>query len=524
MIKRVPKFYGNVKINNRLPTYELLSKLNIVSHPSSGFVNWSSIGLLIEHKISNLIRKHLNSIHGEEVKLSLISNKELWERTGRWENTEIFKLDNDKLLVPTSEEQITDHVDKNLKSYKELPILLYQINTKFRNEKRPRGGLLRGKEFLMNDGYSFDIDEKNAMKSYNSIVEAYHKIFTDLRVPYIKANADSGDIGGDLSHEWHYIDKTGEDLVFTCDSCGNISNIEKTLSIGESQYDVDVKYFTTNDRNTLICAYYPKGRILEPKFIKSELELPEDLIETTDLTEFSDISKRVIRIMDSRLTSRSNFPDFPIDFVNRSLITTLTDIPIVLAQEGETCHECEEGKLNSSPAIEVGHTFYLGDKYSKPMNCKIDIPEGNKTKSVNLMMGCYGIGISRIIAAIAEINRDEQGLRWPSIISPWNITIVSKDHYDFIKTLDFDYRLDDRDENFSKKINLSNSLGIPLIVILGRSFPICEIEIRGKLYSQSWKEQYPKLKDKYQWTVNNGKHFVHKDGLTSIVNILLNDM
>lgn len=566
-IKTVPKSYGNqlskFKYSKQIPTHEVLTKLGYITYPRAGLVNWSKMGLLIQNKISQIIRQRMDEIQFEEVSLSLISHKELWKLTNRWDQEEIFKLVGDEyLLVPTAEEEITNYVKKQfLESYKNFPLALYQINPKFRNEKRPRGGLLRGKEFLMKDAYSFDLNESEAMKTYEKVVGAYHKIFQDLGIPYVKAEADSGDIGGSLSHEWHYLNSSGEDTVFECNECHNVSNMEKALSYPkeiDETIEVSVKYFTTEDKSTLICAYYPSNRVLEPKFIQNEI--PDiDLDSINDLSEFNhDISTRIVRIMDSRLSSRSKFPDFPIsNFINRSLITTLTDIPIVLAQEGEICGHCEEGKLSASSAIEVGHTFYLGDKYSKPLDLEVDVPTlNNSIEKQRIMMGCYGIGISRIIAAIAEINRDEKGLKWPRSIAPWEVTVVEvskqkqlknvndnnhhnnpqdnfQEIYNILNQANVDYRLDNRSDSMGKKLKQSDLLGIPLSIILGNQYPIIEIEVRGNKKNNnnnSWLQSYTENKGQFDWKVetdaqgNDTKHYIHKDGLVTVVNSLLNDM
>ncbi|KAK6458902.1 prolyl-tRNA synthetase, cytoplasmic [Scheffersomyces xylosifermentans] len=556
-VKTVPKLYCNnvdtLKYSSSIPTHELLTKLNFVNHPKSGLVHWSPLGLTMVNKISDIIRQRMDEIDFEELSLSLLSHNSVWRKSGRWDHSsELFKLKGEEyLLVPTAEEEIVTYVTNNITSYKNLPLLYYQINPKFRNEKRPRGGLLRGKEFVMKDAYSFDSNEENAMKTYHNVVGAYVKIFEDLRLPYTKAEADSGDIGGSLSHEWHYIDETGEDTVYTCDSCGSVSNVEKTLSYPESTdenipIEVSVRYFTTEDKSTLICAYYPTERNLEPKFVKNEVpdldldEVDQDKI----LKEFSNedtlISKKIIRIMDSRLHSRANFPDFPITFINRSLITTFTDIPIVSAVENEICGKCEEGQLHSQRAIEIGHTFFLGDKYTKPLECSIDFPVNDKgqVERRNLIMGCYGIGVSRIIASIAEINKDSKGLNWPQIVAPWTVTVVeakeSKDFAKFYAELNqnaVDYRLDNRPKvGLGKKIYQSALVGIPLVVILGKKYPIIEIEVRGKRYSDNlaWKELY-ESKD-FEWKYdtdeqgNDIKHYVHQDGFVQVIKALLKDM
>ena len=558
-LQSVPQLYlTNVDLDSRsivkTPTNFLLSKLGFVQHPKAGLVNWLPMGLLTLNNASTIIHKRMKEAGAEEMSLSLLSSSDLWEESGRWNNSELFKLQdstgNKFCLAATCEEEITKLVHANMNSYKNMPLLYYQIKEKFRDEKRPRSGLLRGREFVMKDAYSFDVDEEKALESYEKVVRAYSKILEDLKIPFVKAEADTGDMGGSLSHEWHYRSRIGEDTLFTCDNCNHSSNAEKTQSFPhdlDSSIPVSVRYFTTENNTTLICAYYPSGRHLEHNFIREHI--PDIIIDGPDekliLEEFSNIdtliSKRVVRIMDSRLTLRSNFPDFPIPFVNRSLITTLIDIPLVRAEEGELCAICEEGSLKSGTSIEVGHTFYLGDKYTRSLDCKVEVPDHQgKPQQKNILMGCYGIGVSRLVAAVAEINRDNLGLRWPSSMAPWQATIVESPSFNpkerdiFVNAITgtgVTYRLDDRDKvGFGKKIAQSQMVGIPLAVILGKSFPVVEIEIRGKRHNndQSWMSLYEK-KDFY-WQVERDptgqdlKHFVHIEGLSTVMNSLLSSM
>lgn len=440
-------------------------------------------------KLQSIIHKHMVAAGGEEVNLSLFSSSELWQKTGRWNNTELFKLDDgETCLAATCEEEITELVKNQLSSYKSLPLLYYQIKEKYRDEKRPRGGLLRGREFIMKDAYSFDVSEQSAMDTYEKVTQAYHGVFQELGLPYVRAEADTGDIGGSLSHEWHYVHAQGEDTVFVCDSCGSTTNMEKTLSFPQEQQDctdVSVRYFTTKDKKTLVCAYYPSTRALQSTLIKEEIpELDTTLCdESTILSQFSDpetmLDKKVVRIMDSRLTSRSHFPDFPIPFVNRSFITTLTDVPIVTAEAGEVCGSCEDGLLSSQRAIEVAHTFYLGDKYTRPLDCKVQVPGDNGvTEERSLIMGCYGIGLSRIIAAIADICKDEQGLNWPPAISPWTATIICNGDIDseiqkVLETVPMDMCIDSRPKiGVGKKIRQSQAMGIPMSVVIGKKVEV----------------------------------------------------
>ena len=216
----VPKLYlNNVELSGNdltgIPTHELFTKFGFINHPKPGLVHWLPVGLAISQNVSRVIHRRMRECNAEEINLSLLSSSQLWQETGRWDNSELFKLKdsskNDFCLVATCEEEITKLIGANLNSYKNLPLLYYQINEKFRDEKRPRSGLLRGREFLMKDAYSFDLNEEAAMKTYNKVVDAYYKIFQDLRIPFVKADADTGEIGGTLSHEWHYLHKVGED-------------------------------------------------------------------------------------------------------------------------------------------------------------------------------------------------------------------------------------------------------------------------------------------------------------------------
>lgn len=495
-MKLIPKFYGNETLQNisKIPTHELLSKLGFVNHPKAGLVNWLPLGLTVQRKVLNLVRTKMNKYNFEEVSLSSLTDDALWKVTGRYEKSEeLFKLAGETLLLaPTAEEEITSLVKKNVNSYKNFPIRYYQINSKFRNEKRPRGGLLRGKEFLMKDAYSFDVNEETAWVSYEKATLAYGEIFEELEVPFVRAEADSGDIGGSKSHEYHYLDDSGEDVVFVCDGCGAGSNIEVALHsqshAGVST--VSTAYYTNNEKT--IKAHYPTGRTLQPTFLKSVIEGP--------LHKVTAPVGPIIDVYDTRLPNSGGS----------------TSLPIVLTENGDSCSECD-GSLHSSKAIEVGHTFFLGDKYSKPLDLTIPGTPNNA------IMGCYGIGISRIIASVAEINRDIHGLIWPRCIAPWDVTIVETTKTDFSEVYqaleDVDYKLDNREKiGLGKKITQSNMVGIPLVLILGRSYPLVEVEVRAKI-GEIWKSSQKDAD--FEWNVEGDKHFVHKDLIAKVIEILL---
>lgn len=562
-LKRVPKLYCHgikqLDLVSSIPTTDLLVKLNFIHQPRSGLFNYLPMGLGVLDKLKGVIDESMTRANFDKVQLGLLSLLESWRTTGRYNNPELYKVrgaggtKDDYVLLATAEEDMTQLIKLfAFASPKEYPVLVYQINDKFRDELRPRGGLLRGKEFVMKDGYSFDIDEPLAMKSYKTVTEAYHRIFKALKTPYVVADADTGDIGGSLSHEWHYLHPTGGDTVFTCTNCGNVSNVEKTLSYAEvteesaKTTEVGVKYFITKDDKTLVCVYYPLQRQLQESFVALEvpdIDLSNRLSQEEILAIFSDkdqlIDKRIVRLMDARLNHRSPLPDFPVPFISRSLISTLFDVPLVSAEEGDICAVCDEGTLQPAKAIEIGHTFYLGDKYSSSLGLTID--------SKSVQMGCYGIGLLRIVAALGEIHRDGKGLRWPRVIAPWDATLidirknVGGDHYSenhdvvqLCKQLEsngIDYRLDDRSKyRLGSKVHHSNLVGIPLVIILGKRFPqYVEIETRYTTSMEHWKHLY-EHQHTFHWEVeqdgdgNVHKHTVALEGAIQVIEALLEDM
>lgn len=551
LYQAVPPLYQAAAeaLDPKVPTHDVLTRLRYVTSPKPGLVHWMPMGMLVLNKTKQLVARQMQRAGAHEVSLSPLSHLELWQKTGRWGGSELFKLKDsggsEYCLAPTGEEEITTLVKQQVASYKSLPLLYYQIGTKFRDEKRPRGGLLRGREFVMKDAYSFDVDEPAAMAAYHSMVQAYRAVLGALKVPFVQADADLGDIGGPLSHEWHYVHPSGEDTLFVCDGCGHTLNVEKTLSYPVEEQlhsDVAVRYYTTHDRTTLVCAYYPALRVIRPSFLAdtiADLDLSGALAEADVLALFQDreslLDKRVVRVMDSRLDLRLNFPDFPVPFANRSLVTTLTDVPIVEAHAGELCSHCSDGTLHAERAIEVGHTFYLGDKYTKALQCTVEVPQADGSVAAqNVLMGCYGIGISRIIAAAADINRDRAGLRWPAAIAPWQVTVVAAaegsaaaEVAHALEAAGIDARVDDRAKiGLGRKIRDSNATGIPLVAIVGKQYPQVELEVRGLRRSRLWEAEHSR--QAFAWDVDASgaaeKHVVGHENVPRVAAALLADM
>ncbi|KAI8383298.1 uncharacterized protein GWK60_L04873 [Nakaseomyces glabratus] len=497
-----------------IPTLDVLQNLGFIRRTQSGLFNWLPLGLRTLHKLEALVRKRMDEdASAIEVSLSSLSPKINWEKTGRWDKSnELFKVkDNNAFeycLTPTCEEDITSLMKNYIKSYKDLPITAYQISRKYRDEKRPRGGLLRGREFIMKDAYSFASSEEQAIEIFNKMDSVYDKIFSDLKIPYKAAYADSGEIGGDLSKEYHFLNSFGEDTVFSCDSCGTSSTIEKCNSLPEEDGmcsgDVGVVYGLSEDHTTLVCFYYPAERQFNWNLAQSVMENDLDMalkdvgndkiLEMYQSENEDYMFSKILRVMDVRINSRSNFPDFPLSKYLKNNFGQIDGISIVDATDKEICGKCEDGTLHASNSIEVGHIFHLGDKYSKPF--EVNFKDENNSDDSIVSMGCYGIGISRLIGAAAEIGRDHMGLRWPQVIAPYQVSVVTSNNEGMVaindmkkslmKNLDT-FDLDDlhRSTGFGGRIALSHAIGIPICVIIGtKSWPNVEIEVRGKKWDK----------------------------------------
>lgn len=532
---------------SKLSTTELLIKAGFIAQPNAGLTNWLPLGKETLENVKKIIHRHHKEAQCVEVSLSSLSHNSIWEKTNRWNNNELFKV-GDFCLAATAEEEITTLMTPFLQSYKKLPFIGYQLTRKYRNEKRSRGGLLRGREFYMKDAYSFDSTPENALTSFNKMNGVYEKIFNDLRLPWVKANADSGDIGGDLSYEWHIVSDVGEDTVVKCNECGACGNVERVHSLKEDGYvdESDVSYFLNNEHE-LICVYYPKGRKLSMKFLKEEdlVEINEHLgdgekalsiFETEN--EENDNLMTIYRLCDVNVGPGTKMPDLPVPFSKNHMIT-FQGLDITEAQEGDVCSHCEKGRLIEMKGVEVGHTFYLGTKYSEPLNATFI--DGNNEKKY-FEMGCYGIGVSRIVGVIAEILRDETGLRWPAAIAPLQVSIIKSGELsgkdaeieDFIDKLRLNKKVrlevdESEDIGFGKKLTKSKFIGIPLQVILGKSYPIVEIEVRGTFFSENYKKEMLEKGDEWGWKEDTSKfgdikHTVDITHAGEVIELLLKDL
>ncbi|KAK9234866.1 hypothetical protein V1525DRAFT_382610 [Lipomyces kononenkoae] len=478
--------------SERESTTDLLIRAGFIRKSSAGIYSLLPLGIFVQRKLAALIHRNMYMAGASEISLPSLLSPNAWIATGRWANTELYKLkdssDSEFCLAPTHEEEITSLVSREVNSFRQLPLRLYQIGRKYRDERRPRGGMLRGREFLMMDLYSFDTTTEAALATYEEIKLAYRSIFDTLGIKYAVSEADSGSIGGDLSHEFHYITPVGEDTLITCDSCDYTANVEVAMSYPPEDYVVDpsnvaVKYGLTTD-NTLLVIYYPPDRVVNDILIKRELPNYDPSVgnPVIEFTRNGDpMVQRIIRIFDERVSEKSSLPDLPVS-VNIGNITTLRFPCVEVALQShpnETCPRCMDGTLGASRAVEVGHTFYLSTKYSSILKAQYTAEDGTK-KSVE--MGCYGIGVSRIISAVAEITRDHKGLSWPVAICPFEVVLVTKPRTERIDDLAIklyqDLRkagceavIDDRDDkSFGWKLSDSKFLGFPVSVVIGNKY------------------------------------------------------
>ena len=369
-----------------LISHKLMVRSGMIKKTAAGIYNWLPLGYKVLKKVENIVRKNLDGFGGQEILMPMVQPAELWKESLRFDQygKELLKFkdrsERDFVLGPTHEEIICEIFRSYPISYKDLPINLYQIQTKFRDEIRPRFGVMRCREFLMKDAYSFDIDEKGMEMSYKNMKEAYVSTFDDIGLDYRIVKADTGNIGGDVSEEFHIIADSGEDLLAISDSSDFAANVE----------------------------------VLEYEKDPSELD-------------------------------------------------------------GEPSPD-GKGKLIIKRGIEVGHIFQLGQKYSEKMSVSIKDSSG---QSIDVFMGCYGIGVSRIVAAAIEQNHDDKGIIWPYAIAPFHVNIICLDPkkdevlkecesvYQILKDAGHDVLLDDRDIRAGQKFTDNEILGIPYSIVIG---------------------------------------------------------
>lgn len=463
----------------------------------------------------------MQSVGASKVSLSSLSSQALWERSGRLEgkDSELFQLEDRKgsrfLLSPTHEEEITSIVKHAVHSYKDLPLRLYQVSRKYRDEARPRQGLLRGREFVMKDMYTFDVTEEKAMETYAEVSKAYRGFLDEVNLPYLVADAASGSMGGSHSHEYHFTSDQGEDSIISCKSCGYTVNEElwRPVGIVEPVDETDIPFQIWTGRTVsplehnstppaslaesgeavpvndltkeIVEVFLPKGdyevNIHALKELVGDLDTSgKSITHLLEVSSGATIPRRSIR--DPRVP-RSSIQDSK-DWIihaqhSRSQPdpSKLEDAPFSLTKPrpDEPCPSCGERELAFSLAVEIGHTFHLGTRYSKPFEATF---KSDQNAEVEIQMGCHGIGVSRLIGAVASLLADEKGLNWPLSIAPFAVNIIGAGNtpaedvqavYDQTASA-LDAIIDDRGRPMGWKLNDADLIGYPFIVVLGKAW------------------------------------------------------
>ncbi|TGO27525.1 hypothetical protein BPAE_0040g00060 [Botrytis paeoniae] len=555
---RLSKFWiptGGIAASADKDSHAKLIRGGFLRQAHTGIFHMLPLGRRVQDKLEALIDKHMSTLGASKLALSSLSSEELWAKSGRLNSSsELFRLEDRKearyLLAPTHEEEITELVSNSVQSYKELPVRLYQITRKYRDELRPRQGLLRSREFVMKDLYTFDYNNSSALSTYENVRKAYHNLFDELKIPYLVAEADSGDIGGDLSHEFHFPTKIGEDNIISCSKCNYVANEELAESVLPKLNEAEslknefknlkkvggfsrdgstliVTWFysengeeyelNTSSIKRLVPDYDPSrkmghvelSRLINENFMLTNTCLNKadeihitrviDLIDGRVPLEFSEaISKKEEVHFDSSLNEykNSSFAQDPStgELLNFKRIT-----------EGDICPKCQEPTLKVEKAIELGHTFHLGTRYSKPMEATVTMPSGlvgkyleaeenvpqqggNDQIRVPMEMGCHGIGVTRMIGAVAETLADVKGLNWPRVMAPFEIVVVpgkgldedALQIFDTLSAAAMDPVVDDREVSIGWKMKDADLIGYPVIVLLGRKWKegLCEVQCR----------------------------------------------
>jgi prolyl-tRNA synthetase len=546
---RLSKLFG--KTQRELPaeaetaSHQLLLRAGMIQQLAAGIYSYLPLGWRVLKKIENIIRDEMDKAGGQEVNLPVLQPFELWQKSGRDRalGKVLFTLSDRRerklALGPTHEEVITELAKYNVQSYRDLPLLLYQIQVKFRDEPRPRGGLIRVREFLMKDLYSFDADEAGLDISYQKMDQAYRNIFERCGLPTMLVEADSGAIGGKDSREFMVVTENGEDEIIHCPGCNYAANAEKAVSAkekidngkplaikevatpGAGSIEEVASFLKIPHSHTLKAVFYvADGRLvfvvirgdLDVNEIKlnnqlkaSELRLAsEDEVIKAGLVAgaASPIGVKGFKVIaDDSVNSGTNFvaggnkPDTHLKNVNypRDFKADVV-ADIANAKAGDKCPECG-GRLESTQGIEVGHIFKLVTTYSEKFGAYFIDEKG---VSRPLVMGCYGLGLSRLMAAVIEQNHDEKGIIWPLPLAPYQIYLcplykenakvaeVAEKLYAKLEAAGFEVLFDDRPESPGVKFNDADLLGMPLrVTISPRTLEKNSIEIQRRAEKES---------------------------------------
>lgn len=550
-------------------SHQLMLRAGMVRRLASGLYTWLPSGLRVLRKVENIVREEMNKAGAIEILMPVVQHAELWQESGRWEkmDAELLRFKDrhqrDFVLGPTHEEVVTDLVRKEISSYKQLPINLYQIQTKFRDERRPRFGVMRAREFLMKDAYSFHLSQESLQQTYDAMYQAYCNIFTRLGLDFRPVLADTGAIGGSMSHEFHVLAASGEDAIVFSDGSDYAANIEKAEALppqgarpAATQAKTEV---ATPDAKSIeeVSAFLKVGASAIAKTLLVQLnpelsfdELKAQLVnadaETIENTWRSKVVALVLRgdhALNEIKAEKHPLVASPLQFASEEDVLAVTGakpgsvgpvgltIPVIVDHaaahladfvtgankdgfhftgvnfdrditayqladlrnvvEGDPS-PCGKGHLVIRRGIEVGHIFQLGDRYSSAMKAGVLNEEG---KHQIMTMGCYGVGVSRIVAAAIEQNHDEYGIKWPAAIAPFQVAIVpmnmhksvriqeaAEQLYKELTAAGFEVLFDDRKERPGVMFADMELVGVPYHIIVGeRNLDEQKVELKNRL-------------------------------------------
>jgi prolyl-tRNA synthetase len=524
-------------------SHQLLLRGGFIRKLTSGMYTYLPMGFLALQKVTEIVRQEMNRAGAQEILMPMVQPGDLWQESGRWKKygPDLLRFrdrhDRDYCLGPTHEEVVTDIARRELQSYRQMPINLYQIQTKFRDEIRPRFGLMRGREFVMKDAYSFDVDDAAAGRSYEIMRQAYSRIFTRCGLDFRAVEADSGAIGGSFSHEFMVLAETGEDTLVICDSCNYAANVEKAAITLEEALPSDValrelvkvetpgmkkvdkvaEFLKVGPADVIKTMFYLADGVPVAALVRGDREVQsvklKNLLGAADIEPMDEdqvwqqlrlpvgylgpvglelrtvADQEVMRMVNAvaganekgaHLTGVNPGRDFRPDVVGDLRQITVED----------RCPSCGGG-LRLKEGIEVGHIFKLGTNYSDAMEATFQDSDGQEKPFI---MGCYGIGVSRVVAAAIEQNHDAKGIIFPVPLAPFQVIVLNlgpKDEascraaeglYHELRTQGVDVLYDDRDERPGSKFNDADLLGIPYRLTVGKTF-----EKEGKVELRSRK-------------------------------------
>jgi prolyl-tRNA synthetase len=530
-------------------SHRLLVRAGMIRQVARGIYDFLPLGLRVVRKVEAIVREEMNRAGAQEILMPTVCPAELWQESGRWEHygKELLRIkdrhERDFCFGPTHEEVVTDIVRRELHSYRDLPLNLYQIQTKFRDEVRPRFGLMRGREFIMKDAYSFHVDFADCQREYQNMYATYQRIFDRCGLTYRPVEADTGAIGGTLSHEFQVLADSGEDAIVSCDKCGYAANVEKAeLPPSLTQSSVlnpqSLKKVHTPEQRTIeeVSTFLsePKERFIKTllyvtdtgaviaALVRGDHELSEaklknalgcqwvaladeeTVVEATGapLGFAGPLGVKATVLSDwalqgaKGLVCGANERDYHLTGLDQERdLSSLRLADLRQARAGDSCPRCQDGVFTAHRGIEVGQTFYLGTKYSKALNATYLDAQGQQHP---MEMGCYGIGITRTVAAAIEQHHDENGIIWPAPLAPvaahivpvnWHdamVRQVAEDLYSKLRGAGVEALLDDRDERPGVKFKDADLLGVPLRVTIGaKTLARSMVELKGRTDTQA---------------------------------------